>query len=113
MESKFDWELFEYDDMDDCNISYCTKDKTDDKEDSTAAKYKKFIAALVAIFAVECLALMITTCAMDSSTVHHNSNPSQKQTSETVYDPLAENSDPIHYLQTDKKWKTCRTARIQ
>lgn len=105
MESKFDWEPFEYDDMDDCNISYCAKDKTDKDEDACAAKYKKFIAALVAIFAVECLALMLTTCVMDSRSVHRNDNSSQKQKSEIVYDSLAENSDPIHYLQTDKKWK--------
>ena len=39
MQSKFDWEPFEYDDMDDCNISYCAKHKTEeDEEDSTAAK---------------------------------------------------------------------------
>lgn len=103
MESKFDWEPFEYDDMDDCNMPYCSKRAAE--EDSTASKYKKFIAALAAIFAVGCLALALTACTVNSKNAHAGSSAVHAQKAEKVYDSLAENSDPIHYVQTDKKWK--------
>lgn len=98
----FDTNPFDSDACDEYATKYRKKHKLGHvAQPSISSRFKKFAIAVAAIVAAEYVMLGVAVVAKQPVQQQDNQVVQKPQ---KVYDKMAEDADPIHYVQTDKRW---------